>query len=150
MAGEASMLKFLKPKSRLQPVDVQAAAFWGVAAVSGALYLIQVFSISFVHFVLPLILDLLYLCSSFAPPLFWRFLRSYWLKIITLCLWSYLLLLSRLKKNWFFLFWFEFCLGFILFFWKLLVICLGFLYMLAYEWWYTCKAFFFFLLLNND
>ncbi|GAY53933.1 hypothetical protein WN943_018294 [Citrus x changshan-huyou] len=41
MAGEASMLKFLKPKSRLQPVDVQAAAFWGVAAVSGALYLIQ-------------------------------------------------------------------------------------------------------------
>ncbi|KAL9418767.1 hypothetical protein CISIN_1g035393mg [Citrus sinensis] len=43
MAGEASMLKFLKPKSRLQPVDVQAAAFWGVAAVSGALYLIQPF-----------------------------------------------------------------------------------------------------------
>lgn len=67
MAGEASMLKFLKPKSRLQPVDVQAAAFWGVAAVSGALYLIQVFSFSFVHFVLPLNLDLLYLCSSFFP-----------------------------------------------------------------------------------
>lgn len=60
MAGEASMLKFLKPRSRLQPVDVQAAAFWGVAALSGAVYLIQVFSFSSIHFVL--LLKILTLC----------------------------------------------------------------------------------------
>ncbi|KAF2319301.1 hypothetical protein GH714_014498 [Hevea brasiliensis] len=42
MAGEATMFKFLKPRLRPQSTDIQAAAFWGVAASSTALYLIQV------------------------------------------------------------------------------------------------------------
>lgn len=130
MAGEASMLKFLKPKSRLQPVDVQAAAFWGVAAVSGALYLIQVFSFSFVHFVLPLNLDLLYLCSSFFP-LFLTILEKLLIKnpnFMSLILSSAAfttqkeLVFSTLIRILFGIY--------ILFFWKLLVICSGFLYML--------------------
>ncbi|MFQ6644208.1 hypothetical protein Gotur_018680, partial [Gossypium turneri] len=41
MAGERAMFKFLKPGQRLQPADVQAAAMWGVAATTGALWLIQ-------------------------------------------------------------------------------------------------------------
>ncbi|OAY46417.1 hypothetical protein MANES_07G142200v8 [Manihot esculenta] len=43
MAGETAIFKFLKPRLRPQPTDVQAAAFWGVAAASAALYLIQPF-----------------------------------------------------------------------------------------------------------
>ncbi|KAK5826705.1 hypothetical protein PVK06_021632 [Gossypium arboreum] len=42
MAGERALFKFLKPGQRLQPADVQAAAMWGVAATTGALWLIQV------------------------------------------------------------------------------------------------------------
>ncbi|MBA0748348.1 hypothetical protein Gogos_005185 [Gossypium gossypioides] len=41
MAGERALFKFLKPGQRLQPADVQAAAMWGVAATTGALWLIQ-------------------------------------------------------------------------------------------------------------
>ena len=40
------MFKFLKPSVRPQPVDIQAAAAWGVAGVTTALYLVQV-SLSF-------------------------------------------------------------------------------------------------------
>ncbi|KAE8724295.1 Ubiquinol-cytochrome c reductase complex 6.7 kDa protein [Hibiscus syriacus] len=43
MAGEKSLLKFLKTGLRPQPADVQAAAMWGVAATTGALWLIQPF-----------------------------------------------------------------------------------------------------------
>ncbi|KAB2078920.1 hypothetical protein ERO13_A06G180100v2 [Gossypium hirsutum] len=43
MAGERALFKFLKPGQRLQPADVQAAAMWGVAATTGALWLIQPF-----------------------------------------------------------------------------------------------------------
>ncbi|MBA0601907.1 hypothetical protein Gorai_002110, partial [Gossypium raimondii] len=41
MAGEGSMFKFLKPRLRPQPIDIQAAAAWGVAATTTALWLIQ-------------------------------------------------------------------------------------------------------------
>ncbi|CBI25343.3 unnamed protein product, partial [Vitis vinifera] len=37
------MFKFLKPSVRPQPVDIQAAAAWGVAGVTTALYLVQPF-----------------------------------------------------------------------------------------------------------
>ncbi|TYI45064.1 hypothetical protein E1A91_D13G009700v1 [Gossypium mustelinum] len=43
MAGEGSMFKFLKPRLRPQPIDIQAAAAWGVAATTTALWLIQPF-----------------------------------------------------------------------------------------------------------
>ncbi|XVF00383.1 hypothetical protein REPUB_Repub03eG0280800 [Reevesia pubescens] len=43
MAGEGAIFKFLNPKLRLQPQDVQSAALWGVAATTGALWLIQPF-----------------------------------------------------------------------------------------------------------
>ncbi|KAJ4825652.1 hypothetical protein Tsubulata_038882, partial [Turnera subulata] len=43
MAGESAVFKFLSPRRRPQPTDVQAAAFWGVAAGSAAIYLIQPF-----------------------------------------------------------------------------------------------------------
>ena len=42
MAGEGVMFKFLKPRLRLQPADIQAAALWGVAATTTALWVIQV------------------------------------------------------------------------------------------------------------
>ncbi|KHG22468.1 Ubiquinol-cytochrome c reductase complex 6.7 kDa [Gossypium arboreum] len=41
MAGEGSMFKFLKPRLRPHPIDIQAAAAWGVAATTTALWLIQ-------------------------------------------------------------------------------------------------------------
>ncbi|OMO89978.1 hypothetical protein COLO4_19468 [Corchorus olitorius] len=47
MAGEGAMFKFLRPRLRPQPIDIQAAALWGVAATSTALYLVQVFFFSF-------------------------------------------------------------------------------------------------------
>ncbi|GMY08393.1 ubiquinol-cytochrome c reductase complex 6.7 kDa protein [Fagus crenata] len=42
-AGGAGVFKFLKPRIRPQPVDIQAAALWGIAATSTALWLIQPF-----------------------------------------------------------------------------------------------------------
>ncbi|OMO66747.1 hypothetical protein CCACVL1_20993 [Corchorus capsularis] len=44
MAGEGAMFKFLRPRLRPQPIDIQAAALWGVAATSAAIYLIQPFN----------------------------------------------------------------------------------------------------------
>ncbi|XVE86025.1 hypothetical protein DITRI_Ditri18aG0003100 [Diplodiscus trichospermus] len=41
MAGEGAMFKFLRPRLRPQPVDIQAAGLWGVAATTTALWLIQ-------------------------------------------------------------------------------------------------------------
>lgn len=46
MAGESTMFKFLRPRLRPQPADIQAAALWGVAATTTAIWLIQVFSLS--------------------------------------------------------------------------------------------------------
>uniref|UniRef100_A0A2P2J2E2 Ubiquinol-cytochrome c reductase complex 6.7 kDa protein n=1 Tax=Rhizophora mucronata TaxID=61149 RepID=A0A2P2J2E2_RHIMU len=43
MAGEAALSKFLSPRLRPQSTDIQAAAFWGVAATTTALWLIQPF-----------------------------------------------------------------------------------------------------------
>ncbi|GKU91241.1 hypothetical protein SLEP1_g5141 [Rubroshorea leprosula] len=43
MAGEATIFKFLSPRLRPQPIDISAAALWGVAAASTALYLVQPF-----------------------------------------------------------------------------------------------------------
>ncbi|XP_022743031.1 ubiquinol-cytochrome c reductase complex 6.7 kDa protein [Durio zibethinus] len=42
MAG-GSMFKFLKPRLRPQPADIQSAALWGVAATTTALWVIQPF-----------------------------------------------------------------------------------------------------------
>ncbi|PRQ21087.1 hypothetical protein RchiOBHm_Chr7g0235311 [Rosa chinensis] len=44
MAGDVGMFKFLKPKSRPHPVDIQAAALWGVAAGTTALWVVQPFN----------------------------------------------------------------------------------------------------------
>lgn len=38
----AGVFKFLSPKARPQPIDIQAAALWGVAAVTSALWIVQV------------------------------------------------------------------------------------------------------------
>ncbi|KAJ0102701.1 hypothetical protein Patl1_06780 [Pistacia atlantica] len=43
MAGESAMFKFLRPRLRLQPADIQAAALWGVAATTTAIWLVQPF-----------------------------------------------------------------------------------------------------------
>lgn len=40
MAGNA--LKFIKPRARPQATDIQAAAAWGVAAFTGAVWIVQV------------------------------------------------------------------------------------------------------------
>lgn len=42
MAGESSLLKFLSPR-RFQSTDIKAAAGWGVAAATTALWVVQVF-----------------------------------------------------------------------------------------------------------
>ncbi|KAF8009795.1 hypothetical protein BT93_J0710 [Corymbia citriodora subsp. variegata] len=42
-SGGSGLFKFLKPRLRPQPDDIQAAAMWGVAAGATALYLIQPF-----------------------------------------------------------------------------------------------------------
>ncbi|GMH05006.1 hypothetical protein Nepgr_006846 [Nepenthes gracilis] len=39
----SGMFKFLNPSRRPQPADIQAAALWGVAAGTTALWLIQPF-----------------------------------------------------------------------------------------------------------
>ncbi|KAL4620677.1 hypothetical protein ACB092_06G172500 [Castanea dentata] len=39
----AGAFKFLSPKARPQPIDIQAAAFWGVTAVTSALWIVQPF-----------------------------------------------------------------------------------------------------------
>ncbi|KDP21635.1 hypothetical protein JCGZ_03306 [Jatropha curcas] len=44
MAGETAVFKFLKPRLRPQITDIQAAAFWGVAATTTALWIIQPFN----------------------------------------------------------------------------------------------------------
>lgn len=54
MAGNAGLFKFLRPSLRPQSTDVKAAAMWGVAFTSGAVWLIQV----------PLTLDLLLSVNS--------------------------------------------------------------------------------------
>ncbi|XP_019100552.1 PREDICTED: ubiquinol-cytochrome c reductase complex 6.7 kDa protein-like [Camelina sativa] len=41
MAGTAGLLKVVKPK--IQPVDIQAAAGWGIAAAAGAIWVVQPF-----------------------------------------------------------------------------------------------------------
>ncbi|KAH0702365.1 hypothetical protein KY285_016643 [Solanum tuberosum] len=40
-AAGNGIFKFLRPKLRPQSTDIQAAAGWGVAAVTGALWVIQ-------------------------------------------------------------------------------------------------------------
>ncbi|KAM3355606.1 ubiquinol-cytochrome c reductase complex 6.7 kDa protein [Capsicum galapagoense] len=40
-AAGNGLLKFLRPKLRPQSTDIQAAAMWGVSAITGALYVIQ-------------------------------------------------------------------------------------------------------------
>ncbi|MBA0698442.1 hypothetical protein Goari_000154 [Gossypium aridum] len=52
MAGEGSMFKFLKPRLRPQAIDIQAAAAWGVAATTTALWLIQNFIPLYVYAVI--------------------------------------------------------------------------------------------------
>ncbi|KAH0686095.1 hypothetical protein KY284_016648 [Solanum tuberosum] len=41
-AAGNGLFKFLRPKLRPQSTDIQAAAGWGVAAVTGALWVIQI------------------------------------------------------------------------------------------------------------
>ncbi|KAG9445288.1 hypothetical protein H6P81_016628 [Aristolochia fimbriata] len=43
MAAGSSMFKFLRPSLRPQSTDISAAVTWGVAGVTGALWLIQPF-----------------------------------------------------------------------------------------------------------
>ncbi|KAJ0045998.1 hypothetical protein Pint_06685 [Pistacia integerrima] len=43
MAGESAIFKFLRPRLRPQPADIQAAALWGVAATTTAIWLVQPF-----------------------------------------------------------------------------------------------------------
>lgn len=43
-ATGSGLFKFIRPGSRLQSTDVQAAALWGVAAGTAALYLVQPFN----------------------------------------------------------------------------------------------------------
>ncbi|KAF3622498.1 Ubiquinol-cytochrome c reductase complex 6.7 kDa protein [Capsicum annuum] len=40
-AAAGNGLKFLRPKLRPQSTDIQAAAMWGVAAITSALYVIH-------------------------------------------------------------------------------------------------------------
>ncbi|MBA0786584.1 hypothetical protein Gotri_028173 [Gossypium trilobum] len=67
MAGERALFKFLKPGQRLQPADVQAAAMWGVAATTGALWLIQ--GENLVCRVVPVIEAVIRDCSCFTKDL---------------------------------------------------------------------------------
>ncbi|KAF3783931.1 Ubiquinol-cytochrome c reductase complex 6-protein [Nymphaea thermarum] len=41
MAGNAGLFKFLRPSLRPQSTDITAAAMWGVALTSGAVWLVQ-------------------------------------------------------------------------------------------------------------
>ncbi|KAL5569656.1 hypothetical protein UlMin_026231 [Ulmus minor] len=43
MAGKEGLFKFLRPGLRPQSTDIQAAAMWGVAAATTALWLVQPF-----------------------------------------------------------------------------------------------------------
>ncbi|CAK9326310.1 unnamed protein product [Citrullus colocynthis] len=43
MAGESTLFKFLSPGRRFQSTDIQAAAGWGVAAATTALWVVQPF-----------------------------------------------------------------------------------------------------------
>ncbi|GMN41133.1 hypothetical protein TIFTF001_010366 [Ficus carica] len=43
MAGEAGLFKFLNPRLRPQAEDIKAAASWGFAATTTALWLVQPF-----------------------------------------------------------------------------------------------------------
>ncbi|ONI24837.1 hypothetical protein PRUPE_2G265200 [Prunus persica] len=43
MAGELSAFRFMKSRHRPHTTDLQAAAGWGIAAVTGALWLVQPF-----------------------------------------------------------------------------------------------------------
>ncbi|KAF5752634.1 hypothetical protein HS088_TW01G00549 [Tripterygium wilfordii] len=43
MAGEAVAVKFMNPKLRFQAINVQAAALWGVAAGTTAIWIVQPF-----------------------------------------------------------------------------------------------------------
>lgn len=42
MAGELTAFRFMKSRHRPHTTDLQAAAGWGIAAVTGALWLVQV------------------------------------------------------------------------------------------------------------
>lgn len=42
MAGEVGLFKFMKPRRRLHTTDIQAAALWGVAGGTAALWIVQV------------------------------------------------------------------------------------------------------------
>lgn len=43
MAGEVGLFKFMKPRRRLHTTDIQAAALWGVAGGTAALWIVQPF-----------------------------------------------------------------------------------------------------------
>lgn len=43
MAGESTLFKFLSPGRRFQSTDIQAAAGWGIAAATTALWVVQPF-----------------------------------------------------------------------------------------------------------
>lgn len=42
MAGASNLTKLIKPTKRLQATDIQAAAGWGVVALTGAIWVVQV------------------------------------------------------------------------------------------------------------
>ncbi|KAL6977566.1 hypothetical protein U1Q18_026361 [Sarracenia purpurea var. burkii] len=42
-ASGSGLFKFLRPSTRLQSTDIQAATMWGVAAATTALWLVQPF-----------------------------------------------------------------------------------------------------------
>ncbi|XP_062092305.1 ubiquinol-cytochrome c reductase complex 6.7 kDa protein [Humulus lupulus] len=44
MAGEAGLLKSLRPRIRIQSDDIKSAALWGVAATTTALWVVQPFN----------------------------------------------------------------------------------------------------------
>lgn len=72
MAGESSLFKFLSPGRRFQSTDIQAAAGWGVAAATTALWVIQVFTFSkSVDLYILLFLISTYLYSESFDFLYW-------------------------------------------------------------------------------
>ncbi|KAL7596492.1 hypothetical protein Lser_V15G27859 [Lactuca serriola] len=43
MTGASNLTKLIKPTKRLQATDIQAAAGWGVVALTGAIWVVQPF-----------------------------------------------------------------------------------------------------------
>ncbi|KAG9150171.1 hypothetical protein Leryth_009749 [Lithospermum erythrorhizon] len=52
-ASGSGMFKFLKPSRRPQSTDIQAAAGWGVAAFSAAIFLVQICPFRNIEFCYP-------------------------------------------------------------------------------------------------